>query len=114
MSGSALLVYALLRPAGFLPYAGFIATYAFWLASFEGLLSTWVWPDADWWIRRDVHVSGVLCVAAGLVFARNYLATWRYAPRLDTATAARGRRSSARTRARRRVHVSQNRPSSTT
>lgn len=83
MTASGLLVYAFLRDVGFLSYAVLVGTFALWQASFEGLLSTHLWPDAWWWTARAVHVFGILCVSSGLVFAMTFLSTAKHVPRLD-------------------------------
>lgn len=83
MGASGLLVYLFLRDVGFLSYAGLVFTYALWQASFEGILSTYVWPDAWWWTGRALHVFGILCVLSGWVFARTFLGTQRHAPTAD-------------------------------
>lgn len=83
MAASGLLVFLVLGDVGFLSYAALVGTFGLWQASFEGLLSTYVWPDAWWWTARALHVFGVLCVASGWVFARIFLATPTHAPRLD-------------------------------
>lgn len=85
MAASGLLVYVFLRDVGFLSYAGLIGTYALWQASFEGLFSTYLWPDNAWWIARALHVFGILTVLSGWIFARTFLSTRTLAPSLDRA-----------------------------
>ncbi len=83
MTASGLLVFAFLRDVGFLSYAVLVGTFTLWQASFEGLLSTHLWPDAWWWTARAVHVFGILCVSSGLVFAMTFLSTAKHVPQLD-------------------------------
>lgn len=83
MTVSGLLVWAFLRDLAFLSYAAFVGIYGLWQASFDGILSTYVWPDAWWWTSRGLHAFGILCVATGWIFARTYLRTRASAPGFD-------------------------------
>ena len=86
MAASGVLNYALLREPAFLSYASLVASFALWQASLSGLLSTYLWPDAWWFGTRAMALFAVGTMISTIVFARAFLASRQYAPRLDRAS----------------------------
>jgi hypothetical protein len=76
------IVFAYLRDSAYLLYALFIASYAAFETSVNGLDIEFLCPEHPWWIRPAIPVWCGLTVFSGAAFSARFLLLRQYAPSL--------------------------------
>ena len=79
-----LLLYTALRERPFINYVAFLASFAVSVLSLNGLGAQYLWPGGSDWSNRILPVSLTLTSLLAIVFARSFLDTGKWLPRLDT------------------------------
>ena len=72
------------RDRSYLLYVVFQVTNGLIQAALDRYTFQYLWPDHPAWAARSEQVLGCLALGAALAFAREFLATRRLAPRLDS------------------------------
>ena len=80
-----LFLYAGVRARGYLLYSLFMALYAVYQTSIEGLAYQYLWPGSPWLAERAIPLSVGLAAIFGILFAQRYLGTRESAPRMHRA-----------------------------
>ncbi|OEC33382.1 diguanylate cyclase (GGDEF) domain-containing protein [Pseudomonas cuatrocienegasensis] len=78
-----LLLFLALRERPYLNYVLFMIAFAFSVLSLNGLGAQYVWPQAVPWSNRILPISLTLAALLAMIFARSFLDTRQWLPRLD-------------------------------
>lgn len=87
LAGYNLLLFAVLRDRAYLYYVLFVLATGVGIASIYGLAAQYLWPDAVEWSNRALIVAFAGSGMVGPLFARDFLATAKRAPRWHLALA---------------------------
>ncbi|MFN8643341.1 MAG: 7TM diverse intracellular signaling domain-containing protein [Candidatus Binatia bacterium] len=80
-----LILLLTLRDRAYLHYVLLVGAWSLYHASLNGFAAQYLWPTAPRVAQWSIHLSALLAFAFAGLFARSFLLTATYAPRLDRA-----------------------------
>lgn len=83
-----LLIFFSTREKSYLSYVLYLGFFGFFLFSQAGFSLRWVWPNALDWNMIAVTMFALVTVAFSVLFARHFMQTDLYSPRIDKALKA--------------------------
>jgi len=78
-----LFIYFSVRDSSYIFYVVYIFLLALGQASLHGFSFRFLWPDSPWMAQHDTFIFPSLTSIAGLLFAKVFLHTRKYVPRLE-------------------------------